>query len=172
MPRRAKKKVPRELTTEQRDRLRILEAEETVKPISWFRHDADAHDDPAVAELLMEPDGHALYGLYWVLIERMAARDGHTYKLDSERDWQILTRDLMLSYRSEEDVELAKRFIETLVGLGLLNPAAYEEHYIESIRLFRNCQDVGLGRANKRLQGEITAQQRWGEKKKGEGDGA
>lgn len=136
-----------------------------MNPIKWFKHDSDAHADPAVAELFMEPDGHQLYGLYWLLVEHMAARDGHFYRIQTDRDWAILTRDLMLYPRSEDDIALAKRFVRTLARLGLINPSAYGEGVVESARLVRNCEQVGHVRASKRLAGEITAQKRWGDRK-------
>lgn len=166
MPKRAKQTKRRELTREQAERLSVLQTEESMKPIEWFKHDTDAHSDPAVAELFMEPDGHQLYGLYWLLVEHMAARDGHFYKIENDRDWAILTRDLMLYPRSEDDVALVKRFVQTLARLELISPRAYEDGMVESLRLSRNCLEVGRGRASKRLAGEITAQERWGDREK------
>lgn len=151
---------------EQVDRLHQLEAEETPKPIAWFRHDSDAHDDPAVAALLMDPDGLRFYGMYWLLVERMAARDGHFYKLATERDWAVLARDLTLYPRSEEDMATLHDFLDTLAELGLINQSVYGDGYVESARLSRNCAEVGMGRASKRLAGEITAQQRWKKKER------
>lgn len=164
MPKRGTQ-AKRELTDRQVARLHELEAEESAKPIGWFKHDSDAHDDPAVADLFMEPDGHRLYGLYWLLVERMAARDGHRYEVKTGRNWGLLTRDLFLSPQSEEDVALVKRFVGILVELELVDPDMYELGYVTSERLCRNCHDVGNGRASKRLAAEITNQQRWGEKK-------
>lgn len=169
MARRAKKEpTRRELTPEQLVRLQDLRQEEFGKPIAWFRHDADAHDDPSVALLLDEPDGFALYGMYWVLIERLASRDGHFYKVNDQSGWNVLARDLLLSPRIPEEMETVRRFINTLARLGLINPRSFQDGYVESRRLTANCEEVSKGRASKRLAGEITAQQRWGDKKKGE----
>lgn len=161
MPARGKSKK-RELTEEQIERLHVLETEETAKPIEWFKHDANAHDDPAVALMLIQENGLQLYGMYWLLVERMAARDGHAYRVQNRGDWAVLAHDLTLSPRSDGDLELCQQFIKTLSELGLINPISYKDGYVESLRLSRNCAEVGMGRASKRLAGEITAQQRWG----------
>lgn len=167
MARRTKKQpTRRELTPEQAVRLDALRQEEYGKPIAWFRHDVDAHDDPAVALLLNEPDGYALYGMYWLLIERLAARDGHFYSVSDSAGWAVLARDLLLSPRIPEDMELCHRFMDTLAGLGLINPDVYPDGYVESRRLSANCEEVSRGRASKRLAAEITNQQRWGDRDK------
>lgn len=161
----------RELTREQILRLHELEAEESAKPIEWFRHDSNAHDDPAVGDLFMEPDGHRLYGLYWLLVERLAARDGHRYEVKTERNWLLLVRDLYLNPHSEDDLALVKRFVKILADLRLVDHDLFEAGVIASERLWRNCNEVGHGRASKRLAGEITAQQRWGDRDKERGEG-
>lgn len=167
MPRRTKKQPKRrELTPEQYQRLTDLRQEEFGRPIAWFRHDVDAHDDPAVALLLMEPDGYALYGMYWILIERLAARDGHYYRIDDEAGWCVLARDLLLSPRIPDDMALCRRFIETLGRLDLIDARTLGDGCVESRRLSANCEEVSRGRASKRLAGEITNQQRWGDRKK------
>lgn len=158
-------KRKRELTSDQRDRLNMLAIEEMAKPIDWFRHDSDANADPAVARLLVGPDGLAFYGLYWLLVEHLAARDRHIYSIRDDNDWAVLARDLTLYPRSQDDMALCHRFVETLADLGLIDAASYGSGYVESRRMTMNCQEVGMGRASKRLAGEITAQQRWGKEK-------
>lgn len=171
MPRRTKRQpARRELTPEQAERLETLRQEEFGRPIAWFRHDVDAHDDPAVALLLNEPDGFALYGMFWLLIERLAARDGHFYRVSDVAGWSVLARDLLLSPRIAEDMELCHRLMDMLAELGLISPTAYQDGFVESRRLSANCEEVSRGRASKRLTAEITNQQRWGDRNKGEGE--
>ncbi len=161
---RGKAAKERVLTERQIARLHELEGEEAARSISWFRHDSDAHSDPAVALLMAEPDGLALYGLYWLLIEHLAARDGHRYEVASTAGWHVLMRDLALWPQSEEDMALAERFIGILARLELIEPELYKQGVIGSRRLWQNCAEVGKGRAAKRLAGEITAEERWRKK--------
>lgn len=153
----------RELTGKQRRRLADLSREESAKPMRWFRHDSDAHDDPAVAELLVGDDGFEVYGFYWVLVELLAARDRHYYDVGTDRGWAVLARDLGLDWRRPEGVERAKELAGTLADAGLLSGPDWAEGRVSSERMFRECEHKGSVIARRRLGGEMTAQKRWGQ---------
>lgn len=153
----------RKLTGEQLDRWHELQSEELGRPIGWFKHDSDSHADPKMALLLVEPDGYALYGLFWILVERLAAREGHSYRLETDADWTVLARDLLMYPGDPAAMEQLHRFIDRCLELGLIDRELYEETgKVSSARLWRNCEQVSRGRASRRLSGEITARMRWG----------
>lgn len=152
----------RKLDEDARRRLGELEAEELGKPIPWFKHDSDSHADPKMALLLVEEDGYALYGMFWLLVERLAAREGHGYRLQTGADWIVLARDLLMFPGDPEAMALLHRFVDLLVELDLADADVYAETgMLTSERLWRNCAEVSRGRASRRYAGEVTARMRW-----------
>lgn len=75
----------------------------------YFSHDADAHNDPSIAQLLAV-HGWQGYGWYWRIVEQLTSEESHTLNMESKYFYEGIGR--MLSVRSTD----AERFISDCVN--------------------------------------------------------
>lgn len=119
---------------------------EAAKPMLWFRHDVDAHDDLKCKRLLRRL-GMAGYGRWWRLLEIIYAESGHAISVEDAEDAEMLADDLCM----ESTDELAD-FLGTLADIGLI-----EMPGDGTVRGNQRAQDeqvrFGINRVNGKLGG-------------------
>ena len=144
------------MTDEERDRFSAMVDEEQRQPLTYFKHDVLAHDDPALQEL-RDTWGMGAYGRYWLLVELLAGRRDHRYDVSTPNGAARLARDL------ETDAEGLAEFAAALDSLGLIVHDLYAEHGVVAIdRIARNARECAEYVAKRRMNGIKTAEKRWG----------
>ena len=113
--------TPEELE-ERRERYDAYLAEAVVKPLGWFKHDADAHDDPKLQDL-RDMLGMAGYGRYWLLVEVLAGREAHQYAVEDRATGRDRWARLAMELEFDGGITQAKAFVGMLDELGLVYPA-------------------------------------------------
>lgn len=123
--------------------------EALAEPMKFIRHDVNAHDDPALLELCLE-NGHGFYGLYWLLVEGITAREGHYYDLATATGEFALRRDL--SALGEVDAGQCIAFVEALAGKGLIDAESWRANRRVMIeRVLRDADTYAKGVASKKM---------------------
>ena len=146
---------------EARERYDRMVAEEEVRPLTYFKHDALAHDDPKLQEL-RDAHGMESYGRYWLLVERLAGREGHAYSVATPNALARFARDVEL------EPDQARAFLDALDACGLIERELYRERgrvYID--RILRNARESAEYVARRRVNGILTAEKRWGKQQAG-----
>lgn len=113
--------------------------EYAAKPIAYFSHDANAHDDDKLVALELEL-GLAAIARWWFLCEYLAAADNHYLRCQSKRDWLMITRRLKFG-----SIDESKAYIDTLRELQLIEP---DIDFIWSKRMNKNAELVAVKRRN------------------------
>lgn len=120
--------------------------EELGKPMRYFFHDVDAHEDEKLEEL-RDAHGFDALGRWWLLAEILAGRQWHRLETRRTRGWERLAR--LLEYDTREQ---AQEFVGWLVELDLLDRESYErDGYVRSERMDRNAYQMAESAASKRL---------------------
>lgn len=141
---------------EARERYDRMVAEEEVRPLTYFKHDALAHDDPKLQEL-RDAHGMDAYGRYWLLVERLAGREGHSYRVGTANGLRRFARDVEL------EPDQARAFLDALDACRLIVHDLYAERQTVAIeRLARNARESAEFIARKRVSGIRAAEKRWG----------
>lgn len=104
------------------------------EPVKYFKHDVNAHDDEALYRFAYE-NGMAYYGLYWLLVELLTARRGHSYDVSDAAGWRRMAVDM--SALCDMSVDECKKFVGALDKAHLIS----HEHLAE-------CQKVAIKRIN------------------------
>ena len=120
-------------------------SEELGKPLRFVRHDTNSHEDSDLEELRDEL-GMEAYGRWWLLVEHLGKRRGHSYDVTRPNGWARLARDLEF-----KNVEGCKRFVTWLVDHDLLHRGLAEEGRIVNERLCRDAEDYAREAANGRI---------------------
>lgn len=142
--------TPEELA-ERQARYDAFMAEEILRPMEYFKHDADARDDPKLQDLRDEL-GMEGYGRYWILVEVLAGREGHAYEVEDRATGRDRWRRLAQELECGEDE--AKSFISKLDELRLIDRELYRERGKVSIeRLARNAYEAAEYVARRRMGG-------------------
>lgn len=89
------------------------------EPLDYFRHDTDAHRDSSLRRLVMERGKAAGYD-YWVLVECVAAIEGHAYFVRDDDGWTMLALDMSAS-GCPMAVEECREFVNALATYGLVS---------------------------------------------------
>ena len=144
------------MTDEERDRFAAMVDDEQRQPLTYFKHDVLAHDDPALQEL-RDTWGMGAYGRYWLLVELLAGRRDHRYDVSTPNGAARLARDL------ETDAAGLVEFVGSLDSLGLIVHDLYAERGIVTIdRIARNARESAEYVTKRRLGARKTNQKRWG----------
>lgn len=134
---------------ERQRRYEELLQEELGKPMAYVFHDANASADERLEDL-REVGGFEALGRWWLLVERLAARQWHRYDIRRPSGWKRLARDL--EFDGDGAVDACREFVEYLVALGLLDQESYRESgSVHSARLDRNAYRMAENAASKRL---------------------
>lgn len=153
---------PKPLTPEEAAKLDEFREQERNAPLDWFKHDNDAHMDEGM-RLLIAERGMASYGLYWCLMELLAARKCHFYDVSTELGWQLLARDMSPGVEVMSVYE-CQGFIEALADLGKIDYECYHESgHIISNRICRNAAECSESTAQNRFKGWRSGRSRRGE---------
>lgn len=107
------------------------------EPIKYVKHDVDAHYDDALLDLCMA-NGIAAYGMYWLLVENLTARETHFYSLQNEAGKFAFHRDM--SAFGEVPIGDCMAFVEQLAERGLIDTELWEEK--KTIIINRVCVDA------------------------------
>lgn len=119
------------------------------EPMKYIRHDTNAHEDTALLSLCLE-NGHAAYGLYWLLVESITAREQHFYDLSTDVGLFSFRRDL--SALGEVDENQCIEFADALAGKGLIDKAVWEESRRVVIdRVLRDAETYAKGIASRKI---------------------
>lgn len=130
------------------------------EPVKHIKHDANAHDDPALIGLIAE-HGMAYYGLYWLLAELLAGKRGHEYTVADEHGWRKLRHDLS-AFEDVGDGEV-REFVMALASCGLISREDYAERNVVTIpRIKKDARAYADGVAKKRLGAWKTNKYRLG----------
>ena len=141
---------------EERDRYERMVEDEERRPLTYFKHDALAHDDPKLQDLRDE-HGIGAYGRYWLLVERLAGREGHSYRVGTDNGMRRFARDVEL------EPAQAREFLDALDACRLIVHDLYAERQVVAIeRLARNARESAEFIAKRRMNGIRTAEKRWG----------
>lgn len=118
-------------------------------PMVYFPHDADAANDIKCRRLIKRL-GFDGYGRWWRLCELMASTTGHAVPVETDEDWEILGEVLGYGTGGAFDDELAaedaKRFVSTLIDIGLLTRT--QDGKVENSRMQNNAAYFGKQRVN------------------------
>lgn len=129
---------------------RLLD-EELSKPLEYFKHDTNAHEDEKILDLVDE-GGLAWYGLYWLLVEHLVGRKSHCYDLNKPNDCHRLIANM--NALAPVDGGEVEKFIRRCADIGLIDGVAYKEYNRIAIgRIFDNAQIAAHSRASRRLGG-------------------
>lgn len=124
-------------------------AEFALKPIKYFSHDVDAHDDRKCQKLIKR-GGWAAYGRWWLLCEVLGHADGHFLKVDTDEDKELTCDDLKF-----DSVEEMQEFLDLLRDVGLI---AADTDFVYSNRMMNNAKKVAAHKAG----AAKTNRKRWG----------
>lgn len=152
----------RPLTEDEQAKLDELREQAKSDPLDWFKHDNDAHKDQGL-RLLIVSRGMAAYGLYWCLMEVLAAQENHLYDVSTEIGWQLLARDLSPGVEVMGAGECMD-FIRALAELGLVSRECLEvSGHVVSERICRNAAERNESTAQNRFKGWRSGRARRGE---------
>lgn len=118
---------------------------EALKPMDWFRHDADAASDIKCRKLVRRC-GMAGYGRWWRICELMASSTGHAVSVRTEEEAEMLADDLDFDGTAE-----LVDFLSCLCEIGLLSGMGDGE--FSSERMMESAMAVGKKRAAGRFGG-------------------
>jgi len=113
---------------------RFLE-EARGEPIKYLKHDTKAHDDEALYRLVAE-HGMEWYGWYWLLVELLASRKGHSYDVSDDAGWRRLAHDM--SCMADISVDDCQLLVMQLAHLELVDRDYLSELHKVSIRRVRH----------------------------------
>ncbi len=106
-----------------------------MKPMPYFGHDSNAHDD-IKCKLLMLRGGVEAYGRWWLLCELLASVNGHRIDYTTDDYRQVVALSLQCT------VEQADTFLGWCAELGLINAELFGCGVIVSDRMSHNAQCV------------------------------
>ena len=129
----------------------MLYDEESGRPLEYIKHDTNAHEDEKILALVDE-GGLAWYGLYWLLVEKLARRKGNMYNILKPSEVRRLRSDLCaLSEVSNDEID---RFLEFCAEVDLIDGAAYSGYGKVAIgRIIKNSETVRQMKVSRRLGG-------------------
>ena len=144
------------MNEEDRERFERMVQDEERRPLTYFKHDALAHDDPKLQNLRDE-HGMEAYGRDGLLVERLAGREGHAYAVGTSNGLRRFARDVELEPAG------AREFLDALDECRLIVHDLYEERDVVAIdRIARNARESAEYIARRRVAGLKTAEKRWG----------
>ena len=128
-----------------------LVAEEVLRPMDYFKHDADAHADPKLCDL-RDIAGMEGFGRYWLLVEVLAGREGHAYEVEDRATGRDRWRRFAAELECDGGVAEAKSFVAALEELGLIDSELLHERGKVGIeRLARNAYEMAEATAARKL---------------------
>lgn len=150
------------LTPEEQAKLDEFREQAKADPLDWFRHDNNAHTDEGM-RLIIAEHGMQAYGLYWVLMELLAARKGHYYDVSTDLGWQFLAKDMSPGVEVM-GVEECRDFVEMLARYGKIDRECLEESgHIICNRICRNAAERNESTAQNKFKGWRSGRARRGE---------
>lgn len=145
----------RQAATDDEERRQAMQAYEQFldeamrEPVKFVKHDARAHDDEALYRLVNR-HGMEWYGWYWLLVELLTGRKGHSYDVSDDAGWRRLSRDM--SCMVDMSVDDCKQFISELAEMGLVSPEHLSEiQQVTIIRIRKDANAYAEGVASKKL---------------------
>ena len=137
---------------------RFLE-EARGEPIRFIKHDTNAHDDEAVYRMVSE-NGMAHYGWYWLLVECLMGRKGHTYDVSDDIGWKRLAYDM--GCLCDLKPARCRQIVECFKSYGLISEEHYAEGRVAIPRILRDAETYAEGVADKKLGAWKTNRKRRG----------
>lgn len=119
------------------------------EPLDYFRHDTDAHRDSSLRRLVMERGKGAGYD-YWVLVECVAAVEGHAYYVRDDEGWLMLSLDMSAS-GCPMPVGECREFVEALASYGLVSPEMLLSGKVMIERTSKEAARWAIAKASKQL---------------------
>ena len=104
-------------------------AESMEDGMAWIRHDVGAMRDTKLVRLRMRR-GHAGIGMWWALVEAMAAQPLARCQARTDEDWGVIAYDMGLA-----DADEARGFVADAADLGLVDAEMLGEGIVASSRL-------------------------------------
>ena len=153
---------PKPLTDDEQAKLDEFREQAKNDPLDWFKHDNNAHMDESIRMLITE-QGMAAYGLYWCLMELLAARKGHYYDVSTDIGWQFLAKDMSpgVEVMSVDD---CKSYIATLARYGKIDRECLEvSGHVICNRICRNAAERNESTAQNKFKGWRSGKARRGE---------
>ena len=142
--------TPEELA-ERQERYDAYLADAILKPLPYFKHDADAHDDPKLQDL-RDTLGLKGYGRYWLLVEVLAEREGHVYEVEDRATGRDRWRRFAAEIECDGGEAEAKTFVAALEELALIDSELLRERGKVGIRrLSDNAYEMAEAIAKRRL---------------------
>lgn len=122
-----------------------------LEPLPWYRMDSDFMSDTKVRKLLVL-GGWEYLGMWQALNSCLAREDGHTFDVSDELGWRFLQAAMGVGGLPVGMDDL-RRFVETLVSLGLLDAQMYSESgKLASDRMLREAEAFAQNAANGRVK--------------------
>lgn len=150
------------LTADEQAKLDEFREQAKADPLDWFKHDNNAHMDEGM-RMLIASHGMAAYGLYWCLMELLAARRGHYYDVSTELGWQFLAKDMSPGIEVMS-VDECKSFVHALAAHGKIDRECLEESgHVISNRICRNAAERNESTAQNKFKGWRSGRARRGE---------
>ena len=129
------------------------------EPVRFIKHDTNAHDDDGLYRMV-EHEGIAYYGWYWLLVELLTGRRGHTYDVSDYVGWRRFAHDM--GCMTPITVEECKGFVESLLTYGLISAEHYEIGKVAILRILRDAETYAEGVADKKIGAWKTNRKRRG----------
>ena len=126
---------------------RFLE-EARGEPVRFIKHDANAHDDDGLYRMV-EQKGMEHYGMYWLLVEPLTGRRGHTYDVSDYVGWRRFAHDM--GCMTPITVEECKAFVNDLLVFELISKEHYEIGKVAILRILRDAETYAEGVADKKI---------------------
>jgi hypothetical protein len=153
---------PAPLTDTEQQKLDELREQAAKDPLDWFKHENGAHMTPKL-RMLIATRGMAAYGLYWVLMEKLAAQPNHFYDVNDDIGWLFLARDLSPGLETMT-VEQCRDFVGALDDLGLIDHEELSEAgLVISEEMCRCAHERNESTAQNRFKGWRSGRARRGE---------
>lgn len=130
------------------------------EPMDYISHDVSAHDNEKIRRMMARL-GWGSYGMYWCLVELLARRRMHCYRVEDELGWQFLARDMSTAGLPMEVGE-CQSFVGELASLGLIENESFGNGLVIMERVCESAEEYAQSVARKRFAGWMSAQSRSG----------
>lgn len=140
-----------ELTDDEKAELDALRDEIAAGALPYIRHYNDAHANEKLRRLMLA-GGFAWYGMYWTLMELLAARHKHHYLVRDDAGWMFLAADMSTS-GVPVDAAQCKAFVEALAGLGLISDESLADGVVVNERVCANAEESARETARNKFYG-------------------
>lgn len=140
-----------ELTDDERAELDALRKEIAAGPLPYIRHYNDAHANEKHRRLMLA-GGWGWYGMYWTLMELLAARHAHHYLVRDDAGWAFLSADMGTSGVPVDPAE-CRAFVEELARLDLIDAESLADGIVVNERVCATAEETARETARNKFYG-------------------